>query len=107
LDLPGERDTAETAYRIFDPTHRRGTGQPPWHGSAVSTDKTMSIRLSVELADALVTVAAVDKTPMSEIIRNAIDAYIAARTQDAEFRQRLHDHIQQARNLLDEDTSKR
>lgn len=60
----------------------------------------MTIRLSAEQAEALETVATVEDTPISEVIRAAIAQHIDNRRQDPKFQDSLRDRIDRAQRLL-------
>ena len=62
--------------------------------------KAMTIRLSVEQADALETVASVEERAVSDVIRAAIADHIAARKRDPEFQKGLKDRIARTQQLL-------
>jgi predicted transcriptional regulator len=68
--------------------------------SGVKPAKAMTIRLSVEQADELETVATVDNQPISEVIRAAIAEHIAQRKQDARFQDGLRQRIERAQRML-------
>ena len=61
----------------------------------------MTIRLSVEQAQELETVASVDDLPIVDVIRAAISEYVETRKKDSEFQQNLRSRIQQAQSMLD------
>ena len=61
----------------------------------------MTIRLSVEQAQELETVASVDDLPIVDVIRAAISEHVETRKKDSEFQQNLRSRIQQAQSLLD------
>jgi hypothetical protein len=63
--------------------------------------KAMTVRLSEEQAAELEAVAQVDGVPVSEEIRDAIDAHIEARRQDGEFQRRLRASISRNQKILD------
>lgn len=65
------------------------------------TIKTLSLRLDVEQAEALEAVAGIDEVSVTEEIRRAIDAHIAARRQDVEFRKRLRASIERNKEILE------
>ena len=67
--------------------------------------KAMTIRLSVEQAEALETVATVEQMPVSDVIRAAISEHIAVRRRDPHFREGLEARIARARRLLDRPAS--
>jgi predicted DNA-binding protein len=62
--------------------------------------KAMTIRLSVEQAEALETVATVEARPVAEVIRAAISAHIESRRKDQDFRDSLKGRIERAQKLL-------
>jgi len=61
----------------------------------------MTIRLSAEQAEALETVADVEKLAVSDVIRAAISEHIATRRKDSQFQEGLKARIERARQLLD------
>lgn len=61
----------------------------------------MTIRLSVEQAQELETVASVDDLPIVDVIRAAISEHVETRKKDSEFQQNLRSRIQQAQSMLD------
>ena len=63
--------------------------------------KAMTVRLDVEQARLLETVAEVDGVPVAEAIRVAIDEHIAARRQDKEFRESLSKLMDENRDILE------
>ena len=63
--------------------------------------KAMTVRLSEEQAAELEAVAQVDGVPVSEEIRDAIDAYIESRRQDKEFQRRLRESVARNQQILD------
>ena len=63
----------------------------------------MTIRLSLEQAEQLETVAAVDDLPISEVIRAAIAEHIDARRTDQAFRDSLRGRLERAESLLSGD----
>lgn len=64
--------------------------------------KAMTIRLSVEQAQELETVASVDDVPIVEVIRAAITEHVASRKKDATFQRSLRDRIEHAQSMLSE-----
>ena len=62
--------------------------------------KAMTIRLSMDQADALETVASVENLPVSEVIRSAISEHVAKRSKDPNFQVGLRDRINRAQRLL-------
>jgi predicted transcriptional regulator len=60
----------------------------------------MTIRLSVEQAEALETVATVEDRAVSDVIRAAIDEHIQTRRKDPAFQEGLKEKIERARRLL-------
>jgi hypothetical protein len=63
--------------------------------------KTMTLRLPLDQALALEAIARSDEMPVSEAVREAIDAHIEARRNDAAFRERLSKRIEQDREILE------
>ena len=65
------------------------------------TIRTRTLRLPVELAEALEAIAGVDEISINEEIRQAVEAHIEARRQDADFRARLQVSIARNREILE------
>ncbi|HEY1853223.1 MAG TPA: ribbon-helix-helix protein, CopG family [Solirubrobacterales bacterium] len=63
--------------------------------------KAMSLRLPAEQAAELEAVARADEMPVSEAVREAIDAYIAARRADKDFQKRLKQRLDEDREVLE------
>ncbi|HWF49767.1 MAG TPA: hypothetical protein VG294_03890 [Solirubrobacteraceae bacterium] len=63
--------------------------------------KAMTLRLSAKQAKELETVAQIDQVPVSEAVRTAIESHIEARRQDAEFRDRLRQALEEQRDILE------
>lgn len=61
----------------------------------------MSLRLPEGLAADLAAVARADEVPISEVIREAIDHLITARTEDKEFKERLKRRVEEDREVLE------
>lgn len=66
----------------------------------MKTVKSMTIRLSAEQAEALETVANVEDTPISEVIRAAIAQHIDSRRKDPQFQSSLRGRIERAQKLM-------
>lgn len=62
----------------------------------------MTIRLSVEQAEELETVASVDDLAIVEVIRAAITEHVASRKKDATFQRNLRERIERAQSMLNE-----
>ncbi len=62
--------------------------------------KVTTIRQPANQADELEFVARVDGVPVSEAIRDAINAHIQARRDDPAFQQRLRERIEADRDIL-------
>ncbi len=62
--------------------------------------KTMSLRLGEDQARELEAVARVDEIPVSEAVREAITAHVAARRRDHEFQDRLARMMKEDREIL-------
>lgn len=63
--------------------------------------KAMSLRLPAEQAAELEAVARADEMPVSEAVREAIDAHIAARRADKDFQKRLKRRLEEDREVLE------
>jgi predicted transcriptional regulator len=63
----------------------------------------MTVRLDSGVAEDLATVAAVDGSSVSDVIRHAVMDHVAARKADPQFQAALREHIGKARRLLGED----
>ncbi|MBS1895818.1 MAG: ribbon-helix-helix protein, CopG family [Microbacterium sp.] len=66
----------------------------------MSEQKAMTIRLSVEQAEQLETVASVENRPISDVIRAAISTHIDTVSKTDEFQEGLRERIQRAQGLL-------
>jgi predicted transcriptional regulator len=62
--------------------------------------KAMTIRLPVEQAEQLETVASIENRPISDVIRAAIATHIETVSQSDEFQEGLRERIERARGLL-------
>lgn len=63
--------------------------------------KARTLRLPAEQAETLEVIAGIDEVSINEEIRQAIDAHIAARRSDPEFRERLQASIARNKEILD------
>lgn len=63
--------------------------------------RAMTIRLEPQMAENLALVARVDGMPAAEVVRTAVGAYIAGRTRDPGFRERLREHLASEARMLD------
>lgn len=63
--------------------------------------KAMTIRLSVEQAQELETVASVDDLPIVEVIRAAISEHVESRKKDSTFQESLRNRIELAQSMLE------
>jgi hypothetical protein len=63
--------------------------------------KTLTLRLDEEQVRMLGLVADADGMTVSDAIRAAIDAHIEARRRDKEFVERLHQRMEEHRDILD------
>ena len=70
------------------------------HAFPMKPIKAMTIRLSVEQAEALETVATVEDMPVSEVIRAAIAEHIDNRKNDPAFQDSLKGRLERAKRLL-------
>ena len=64
-------------------------------------NKSLTLRLPAEQAEALEKVAEIDETSVTEAIREAIDAHIAQRIADEEFQRRLKASMERHQRVLD------
>jgi predicted transcriptional regulator len=62
--------------------------------------KAMTIRLSVEQAEALETIASVDDKAVVEVIRAAIDDHVRARSEDADFQRNFQARLERVQAIL-------
>jgi predicted transcriptional regulator len=62
--------------------------------------KAMTLRLDEAQAREVEAVARVERIPVSEFVREAIDAHIAARREDTAFRDRLRAMLAEDREIL-------
>jgi hypothetical protein len=63
--------------------------------------KAMTLRLAEEQARELEAMARVERIPVSELVRDAIDAHIAARRKDKAFQKRLQQMLVDDREILE------
>jgi hypothetical protein len=61
----------------------------------------MTLRIDMETAELLGTIAQVDGIPVSEVIREALARHIEERRVDANFQKRLHDSIERNGAILE------
>lgn len=62
--------------------------------------KAMTIRLPVEQAEQLETVASIENRPISDVIRAAIATHIETVSQSDQFQEGLRERIERAQGLL-------
>jgi len=62
--------------------------------------KAMTLRLDQEQARELEAIARVERIPVSELVREAIDVHISARREDTAFRDRLRQMMSEDREIL-------
>ena len=70
---------------------------------AMKPVKAMTIRLSVDQAEQLDLIAAVDGQPVSNVIRAAIAGHIEIRKNDGAFQEGLRQRIDRERRMLSND----
>jgi glycerol-3-phosphate dehydrogenase len=72
-------------------------------GKNVATNETraLTVRLSVEQAEDIETIAQVDGTSIAEEIRAALASHIAARRADADFAKRLRQTVERNQRALE------
>lgn len=63
--------------------------------------KSMTLRLSADQAAEVEAIASVEEIPVSEFVREAIDARIAERRKDAKFKARLKRSIEANNEILE------
>ncbi len=63
--------------------------------------RAMTVRLPATQAKELETVAQIDRVPVAEAVRSAIEGHIAARRQDEDFRTRLRRSLEENRDILE------
>lgn len=84
-------DTVIPRYQTATTAGREKEGQ---------MSKAMTLRLDEAQARELEAVARVERIPVSELVREAIDAHIAARREDTAFRDRLRTMLNEDREIL-------
>ncbi|MFI0141453.1 MULTISPECIES: ribbon-helix-helix protein, CopG family [Streptomyces] len=62
--------------------------------------KAMTVRLPIDQAEALATVASVENRPVSEVIRAAIAQHVDTRRRDPDFQRELKASVERAQRLL-------
>lgn len=65
------------------------------------TTKAMTVRFDAEQAEALEQVANIDRVPVAEAVRKAVESHIDTRRQDPEFRERLKASLERNREILE------
>lgn len=63
--------------------------------------RALTLRLEPQMAENLALVARVDGMPAAEVVRTAVGVYIAGRTRDPGFRERLRAHLARQTRMLD------
>lgn len=63
--------------------------------------KVMTLRIDTETAQQLEALAQVEGTPVSEVVRGALLAHIAARRTDPDFQKRLNESIERNQTFLE------
>ncbi|HEX8643713.1 MAG TPA: hypothetical protein VF702_07340 [Allosphingosinicella sp.] len=66
----------------------------------MDTPKAMTIRLAIEQAEALETVARVEQRAVSDVIRAAISEHLENKRRDPEFQAGLRERIDRAKKFL-------
>jgi predicted DNA-binding protein len=64
-------------------------------------NKAISVRLPDEMADELAAISRVQDTPISEVIREAIENHIITRRTDKKFQQLVKKRLEEDRKLLE------
>lgn len=65
------------------------------------SQRAMSLRLSVEMADEIAAVARTDSVSISEAVRTAVANHISTRRADADFQRRLKQRLREQREVLE------
>ncbi len=65
------------------------------------TQKTMTLRIPAEQAEALELIAEVDRVSVSAAVRDAIESHIESRRGDLGFQERLAASIERHKRILD------
>jgi post-segregation antitoxin (ccd killing protein) len=65
------------------------------------SQRAMSLRLSMEMADEIAAVARTDGVPISDAVRAAIATHIATRQADPDFQRRLKQRLREDRQVLE------
>ena len=81
---------AESSWQLL----RRGSGL------IMSAGKAMSVRLPAELAEELATLARVEAVNPSELVRAAIQHFIATRRTDPDFKERMRKRLEEDAEML-------
>lgn len=63
--------------------------------------KAMTLRLPAQQAKELEAVAQIDRVPVAEAVRTAIETHIRERRADEEFRARLRHALEEQRDILE------
>ena len=63
--------------------------------------KAISLRLPEQMAAELAAIARTQDVAVSEVIRVAVEDYIASLSSDKEFRQRLKEHLEKEREVME------
>ena len=71
-----------------------------WQNGGMPEQKAMTIRLPVEQAEQLETVASIENRPISDVIRAAIATHIETVSQSDQFQEGLRERIERAQGLL-------
>jgi predicted transcriptional regulator len=71
-----------------------------YHDTEVAATKNMTLRLDPALAEQLQAVAAVEGRAVSDLVREAVEALVAARRRDRKFQRRLEASARQQEDVL-------
>jgi predicted transcriptional regulator len=63
--------------------------------------KAISIRLPDQMATELAAIARTQDVPVSEVVRQAVEEYIASRYADKDFQQRLKKYLEEEVEILE------
>lgn len=62
--------------------------------------KNMTLRLDESLAESVQAIAAVEETSISNVVRDALEAHVAARRADPDFQKQLKRNLERHAELL-------
>jgi Arc/MetJ-type ribon-helix-helix transcriptional regulator len=63
--------------------------------------RSISLRLPEKMAAELAAIARTEDVPLSEVVRQAVENYIASRFADKDFQRRLKKHLEEELEILE------